>query len=434
MQKILDVVGIGFGPANIALAAALEELRPDLESLFLERSASVIWQENMLFENALDIHSNIQNIPHRDLATPRNPRSRYTFLNYLHENGLLFKHLNMDLMMPMRPEYARYIGWVAAQFSHCFVGNTTVASITVDEKSTAYRIETTRGECYLARHVVLGTGRPPRIPAIFDQHQSDRVVHFSKYLTAIRKLVADGARKIAVLGSSQTAAELMLHLTKQFPQLEVDGIMRRFAFPLKDTSPFMSEIYFPEFTEAYFKATPELKKRFDRDVVRTNYGAADMDVIEEIYKQIYHDTLSGKNKLTLHRMTDITDVASTPDGVTLTMNHHLESLTRQREYDGVILATGFRNFGPGTEDINVPPLLNNVRDYLVLEENSLAVNRDYSAVMRPGMSGKIFMNGLSEAMHGMGDAGSLSLASIRAKEIVDAMSTTEVKVASHDCR
>src|SRR5882757_8921182 len=128
-NTVFDVVGIGFGPANIALAIALEEMLPASTRTFLDQSTEVIWQRNMLFENALDIHSNIQNIPHRDLVTPRNPRSRYTFLNYLHENGLLFKHLNMDLMMPMRPEYARYIGWVAKQLDGVFQGSTPVASI-----------------------------------------------------------------------------------------------------------------------------------------------------------------------------------------------------------------------------------------------------------------------------------------------------------------
>ncbi|NML31759.1 lysine N(6)-hydroxylase/L-ornithine N(5)-oxygenase family protein [Paraburkholderia antibiotica] len=423
MKQIFDVVGVGFGPANIALAIALEELRPELKCIFLERNEEVVWQKNMLFENALDVHSNIQNIPHRDLVTPRNPRSRYTFLNYLHENGLLFKHLNMDLMLPMRPEYARYISWVARELSSVFRGSAAVSSIAVSEDETVYEVRLADGETISARNVVLGTGRQARIPEIFRNLGSSNVVHFTQYLSAIERLVNEGAQAVAVVGSSQTAAELMLHLTKQYPQLKVDGIMRRFAFPLKDTSPFMSEIYFPEFTDAYYKASPALKKRFDRDVYRTNYGAADMDVIEEIYKQIYHDSLSGRNQLTLHRMTDISQAAIADGKIRLTLEHHLESATRDHHYDGVILATGFVNFGSGDDEIKVPALLNNVRDYLSLEAGAVAVNRDYSVSTSAAAPGRIFLNGLSEAMHGMGDAGSLSLSSIRAKDIVDALTT-----------
>jgi len=423
-NTVFDVVGIGFGPANIALAIALEEMLPASTRTFLDQSTEVIWQRNMLFENALDIHSNIQNIPHRDLVTPRNPRSRYTFLNYLHENGLLFKHLNMDLMMPMRPEYARYIGWVAKQLDGVFQGSTPVASISVSSLHAAYEVKAADGRVILARNVVLGTGRVAKIPAAFKNTRSPNVVHFSQYLPSIERMVKEGARSIAVIGSSQTAAEIMLHLTKQYPELHVDGIMRRFAFPLKDTSPFMSEIYFPEFTEAYYKASPALKKRFDKDVYRTNYGAADLDVIEEIYKQVYYDTLNGNNKLELLRMTDIVEVKDVDGQIALTLEHHLESTIREHRYDGVILATGFSNYGAEEGEIKVPNLLNNVRDVLDLENDAIAVERDYTIRTRPGAPGKLFLNGLSESMHGMGDAGSLSLASIRAKDIVESIAPT----------
>jgi len=68
---MLDVIGIGCGPANIALAIAFEELAEGLQTQFLEKRSSARWQEGMLIEG-----SNIQNHPLRDLVTPRNPRSR----------------------------------------------------------------------------------------------------------------------------------------------------------------------------------------------------------------------------------------------------------------------------------------------------------------------------------------------------------------------
>jgi hypothetical protein len=76
-----DVIGIGFGPANIALAIAAEELHPGLDIHFIERNARAGWQEEMLLPE-----SDIQNHPLRDLVTPRNPRSRYPrTLNRSHE-------------------------------------------------------------------------------------------------------------------------------------------------------------------------------------------------------------------------------------------------------------------------------------------------------------------------------------------------------------
>ena len=59
---------------------------PDkLKVRFLERNDRVVWQGGLLLPNC-----NIRHHHFRDLATPRNPRSRFTFANYLKENARLF--------------------------------------------------------------------------------------------------------------------------------------------------------------------------------------------------------------------------------------------------------------------------------------------------------------------------------------------------------
>jgi L-ornithine N5-monooxygenase len=78
-DAVLDVLGIGFGPANIALAIALEECGSGNSVRFIERRSNPTWHPDMLLDGA-----DIQNNPLRDFVTPRNPRSRYTFVNYLH--------------------------------------------------------------------------------------------------------------------------------------------------------------------------------------------------------------------------------------------------------------------------------------------------------------------------------------------------------------
>ena len=110
--SMLDVLGIGFGPANIALAIALEELAPHLRVAFVEKRQGPFWQPNMLLPG-----SDIQNHPLRDLVTPRNPRSRYTFTNFLFEHNRLYEHLNLPLHYPLRVEYAQYVNWVGGFFA-----------------------------------------------------------------------------------------------------------------------------------------------------------------------------------------------------------------------------------------------------------------------------------------------------------------------------
>lgn len=425
MEKILDILGIGFGPANIAVAALLDETDCFNNYLFLEQAENPVWQSEMLFENALDIHSNVQNIPYRDLATLRSPRSRFTFMNYLHESGLLMEYLNMDLLMPMRPDYAAYIRWVSDQLADKVKTGVFVKSVEIVKKndSTIYRVETTSGMTYFSRHVIIGIGRPPLIPHIFEKNvDSERIFHINQYLSKSRALLESGAKKIAVIGSSQSAVEIVLHLSKIEPRIEIHSIFRRFAYPLKDTNPFMSEIFFPEFTDLYYNADKTLKSLIDRDVFRTNYGACDMDILEELYRQVYYDKMHHQNRIELQSMSFVEEVKKVDGGVALKIKNAKTNNIRHETYDGIILATGFRNIGPESSNIKIPSLIEKMKECLALDEDGCVdVSREYSAKLKPELSaaGGLILNGLCESSHGMSDAGSLSLLSLRAKTIVD---------------
>ena len=88
----VELLAVGAGPANLALAVALEEIAPHLarESLVIERNHEVSWQRGMLLPDALSQVSFL-----KDLVTLRNPRSRFSFLNYLHAVGRLDQFVNM---------------------------------------------------------------------------------------------------------------------------------------------------------------------------------------------------------------------------------------------------------------------------------------------------------------------------------------------------
>ncbi|AND17136.1 SidA/IucD/PvdA family monooxygenase [Rathayibacter tritici] len=426
-MHVHDIIGIGFGPSNIALAIALEESGRYEDWLFLEASETPIWQEEMLFEISLDTYSNIQNIPYRDLVTPRNPRSKYTFLNYLVENELLFSHLNMDMLMPLRPDYAQYIQWVAQQFDNRLHCNRRVQTLTYDETvpgGGAYHIVTTSGNHYHARHVVVGTGREPNVPEQFAGLETDRVVHQAQYRTRTTPVLAGLGpdSRVAVVGSSQSAGEILLHLTKTYPDISVHSIMRRYAFPLKDTSPFMSEAFFPEFTDMYYHASAQVKQRIDRDIIRTNYGACDMDVLEELYRQMYYDKLRGREQIELHRLTEVVEAAADESGgVRLILENHATGEVKGALFDLVVLATGFVTTGSTPGDLPRIGLLEGLSEWQEPALGALQVDRGYAvrfANAPHDVSGVVALNGLCERSHGIGDGGSLSLTSIRSAEIL----------------
>src|ERR1700691_4860621 len=88
----VEILAIGAGPANLALAVAVEELAPaDIASntLIVERCESVAWQRGMLLPWAKSQVSFL-----KDLVTRRNPQSRFTFVNYLHSVGRLDDFIN----------------------------------------------------------------------------------------------------------------------------------------------------------------------------------------------------------------------------------------------------------------------------------------------------------------------------------------------------
>src|SRR5689334_23589953 len=112
----LDVVGIGFGPSNLAMAIAVTEHNdtrgPDarVRARFLERQAGFGWHRGMLLDDATMQVSFL-----KDLVTLRNPTSEFSFLRYLHSRGRLIDFINHKNLFPLRVEFHDYLEWAARQ-------------------------------------------------------------------------------------------------------------------------------------------------------------------------------------------------------------------------------------------------------------------------------------------------------------------------------
>lgn len=417
-----DILGIGFGPANIAVAIALEEKYPHLRARFLEARSGPAWQPGMLLSG-----SDIQNHPSRDLVTLRSPRSRYSFLNYLHEQGRLLRHLNLPIEFPLRKEYADYIRWAAGFFSHQVDYGQRAAGIrTVEvDGERLYEITTPAGRRYLGRTLLLAPGRTPYVPEPFDAADSTRVFHLTQYLPRLDQLTADGEpESVAIIGGSQSAVELTLDLNRRFPRTRVSVYSRSYSLRLKDTSPFSEEGFFPEFTDYYFRAAPASRRLLDRYMQPTNYSSADGDVLKELYLAMYEQELDGDQRLFVRGNHEATAVRSEEDRVRLDFREVHTGERTQDEVDFVVLATGFRNMGPGPHEELYPPLLAPFADRFRTEEDGrLEVTADYALMTRGDAEPlpPLFLNGLCESSHGIGDAGSFSLLSLRAGTLTEAI-------------
>src|SRR5205823_12113048 len=110
----VDVAGVGFGPSNLSIAIALQEMASPtpLTSTFFEREQRFSWHRGMLIEGATMQISFL-----KDLATLRNPQSRYSFVAYLHARNRLSDFINNKTMLPSRVEFHDYLEWAAEPFA-----------------------------------------------------------------------------------------------------------------------------------------------------------------------------------------------------------------------------------------------------------------------------------------------------------------------------
>lgn len=422
-ESFHDVIGIGFGPANIALAIAAEELGGQLSMRFLEKKSCAGWQDQMLLPD-----SDIQNHPLRDLVTPRNPRSKYTFINFLFEQGRLFEHLNLPLQHPLRVEYAQYVTWVADHFAKLVdYSSEAVAILPVTEGGTvrSFQVRCRDGRTLAARAIVLAPGRTPKIPLAFQHIHDARIVHLTQFLSAfdqVKKSIPHP--RVAVIGGSQSAVELLLHLNGDPAVGELVGIHRNFGFRLKDTSPFSEEVYFPEFVDIYFHASKEVKAMLRSELVYTNYSSSDRDVIDALYAQIYRDKILSRRKLQLKPMSEVVQVSADDGGVRLHISSIANRSMEEIVVDFVVLATGFRDLGGVASDEPFPQILSQLADRLDTDGGALSVDLDYRVRFcneDQCVNAPLFLNGLCESSHGMGDAGSFSLLSLRSAAIFSSL-------------
>ena len=104
-----DLIGVGFGPSNLALAIALQELSQShgkaIDALFMDKQEHYRWHGD-----TLSSQSELQISFLKDLVSLRNPTSPYSFVNYLKQQGRLVDFVNLGTFYPCRLEYNDYLG------------------------------------------------------------------------------------------------------------------------------------------------------------------------------------------------------------------------------------------------------------------------------------------------------------------------------------
>jgi len=423
-QQVHPVLGVGFGPANLSLAVTLEELGHDGTAHFIEQADGFQWQEQQLLPGA-----DIQNNPFRDLVMPRNQYSRYTFINYLAERGELTDYLHLNAKFPLRREYAGYLRWVAEAFRGSVDYGQSVTGlslVTGDDGSELFAVHTAGGRRYLGENVVMGTGRSPRIPYPFQGALGPTVFHSTRYLSALERL-RERRIRVAVVGASQSSIEIILDLLGRPNVEQVISLHRGIGFRLKDTSPYSRQVFLPEFVDYFHPLPSETKRRMRAELRSINYAACDQDVIDRLVNVQREYELTGSDRLRMMPFSETAEITRSPGGAHRLQVRELNHATEETvDADVVILGTGFRDFGTGPNDEPYHPLLEGIAHRLPLDREGIPiVARDYSIELnaQEHTTGprRVYLNGLCEASHGMGDAGALAMLSARSSDIAESL-------------
>lgn len=193
------VIAIGAGPANLSLAALSAPI-PEISLHILEKSESVSWHPSLLLEGAV-----MQTSPLKDLVTPADPTSAYSFLAYLHEKRRLYQAVVRGLEHVSRSEFGEYLRWAAEKLGNVRFGEQVVA---VELRGNSFSIITSRRE-YQTHTTVIGVSRVPSIPDWGRNAPPNEVFHASTLLAQRRELTS---KRVVIVGGGQSGAEIFLHL------------------------------------------------------------------------------------------------------------------------------------------------------------------------------------------------------------------------------
>ncbi|MEV4425414.1 lysine N(6)-hydroxylase/L-ornithine N(5)-oxygenase family protein [Streptomyces sp. R-07] len=426
---VYDVVGVGFGPANLALAIAVEEYNEqaapgeELTAVFLEKQPNFGWHRGMLLPDATMQVSFL-----KDLATMRNPRSRFGFVPYLHDRGRLVDFINHKMLFPTREEFHDYLQWAANGVDHMVRYGLEVTAIrpadrAAGEDGPVVEVDVaalggagsgaeSEAVTYRARNLVIGTGLVPRLPEGVES--SERLWHSSEFLHRLAALPTANPRRFVVAGAGQSAAEIADHLHRTYEGAEVVAVHTRYGYSPADDSPYANRIFDPEAVDLYHGAEPSVRRTLMDYHRNTNYGVVDMDLIEEIYRRSYQEKVRGEQRLRILGVTRLTEVEEGPDGVRVQVRNLATGETETMDADAVVYATGYAEPDPAR-------LLGELDAACARDEDGrLRVHRDYRVQTAPEVEAGIYLMGGTEHSHGI-TANLLSMAAVRAGEICDSL-------------
>ncbi|MCV2503404.1 MAG: lysine N(6)-hydroxylase/L-ornithine N(5)-oxygenase family protein [Neisseriaceae bacterium] len=411
VEKQYDVVGVGFGPSNLALSIAIEEYNRlssnKIKALFLESKSDFNWYPDMMLPD-----SNMQIAFPKDLATFRNPKSEYTFFNYLFEKGRLPDFVNLKSFYPFRVEFADYLKWAAEKIQIPVQYSSKVITIKQSDNliDLSYMNRANVQENIRAKNVVIGMGLSPKMPQSIQP--GVRIFHNRSILDSIKRVKDFKHNKVAILGAGQSAAEVITYFYSEFPEMEIHTIFSRFGLTPSDSTPYNNQIFDPEIVNDWYATNQETRDLLFNYHKTTNYSAVDEDLINKIYGLQYKDSVINKKRIYMENASVLTECEEKQDSVHLKIKDLFTQNSQELDVDILVCATGFA-------PTSMKNILSQPEDYS-FNGDSPQVTRNYQLELKNNEASSIYLNGCTESSHGFSST-LLSVTAVRAGEILNSI-------------
>ncbi|WP_181347638.1 lysine N(6)-hydroxylase/L-ornithine N(5)-oxygenase family protein [Thalassobacillus sp. CUG 92003] len=417
-KEMYDLIGVGVGPFNLSLAALLDE-QTEVDALFFEQKQQFDWHPGMLIEG-----TRLQVPFLADLVTMADPKSPYSFLNYINENERMYQFYFLQRLEIPRREYNDYCQWVSNQLASCVFGHRVTNLRYIEDNEPYFEVEVldiaseeTKG--FRTKHLVLGSGSVPAMPKSFQGLPEEDVFHTADFLKHQERCRQSEA--ISVIGSGQSAAETFRELLKEQQDhgYRLNWITRS-GFASMEESKLSLEHFSPDYVN-YFYQLPQHKKDeifTDQDLF---YKGISNHTVTDIYNLLYEHSI-GQDRVDagLQVLTEVKNIESKSNapGYTITCQHKQTGETFEMQSDVVITATGYRPY--------VPDFIHQLGSFVEWdEEGRYKVEPDYRLVKTAETPSEIYVHSGISHTHGVGST-NLGLAVHRNKVIINHLMNRDV--------
>ncbi|CAM1344980.1 lysine N(6)-hydroxylase/L-ornithine N(5)-oxygenase family protein [Tenacibaculum amylolyticum] len=368
-SAVADFIAIGVGPFNLGLACLTEPIE-NLNGIFLDKREKFNWHPGMLLQD-----TTLQIPFMADLVTLADPTNPFSFLNYIKEQGRMYSFYIRENFLVLRNEYNHYCQWAIEKLSNIHF-NTEVTHIDYVAEENVYVVtslctKTKEHKIYKAKKLVLGTGTPPYVPECCKDLKG-KAVHSSQYLD--HKAALQEKKKITVLGSGQSAAEIFYDLLQEIDTkgYELNWITRSPRFFPLEYSKLTLEMTSPEYVD-YFYDLPAQKRD---DLIKNQkhlYKGINSDLIGAIHDLLYTKQIIAETplKVSLRTNSELINTKEEDGTINLELFQTEQEKYYKHETEGLVLSTGYA--------YQLPDFVEGISDRIEWDEkNRFDVARNYS--------------------------------------------------------